>query len=322
MKLLKIWEYISNIGTHYESDYMEMQNVRLLNQFTFCAMLTFLGHSIYDFFIDGDIFTGYLTLVISLLLLSTMTVFIKPRRSKIIQCVMLIVLCCFVFVFESYYGIASGVYFYYFPLALILPFVFNYKTDAKYIFIVAIFIATAVMINIFTNYSLFINSKSFDPHYQRQIFEASSTNSVILVLFALIFLMKKNNHIQKLYDDTQAKEMILEEKEKQLELVQNVDSTKFQILTQLAIDNDPSFFTIFNELYPTFCQTLLKYAPDLSFSELEVCAYIKLNFSTKDMARYSAISLRAIEGRKYRIRKKLNFRSEKELITWMMNLKL
>ena len=51
---------------------------------------------------------------------------------------------------------------------------------------------------------------------------------------------------------------------------------------------------------------------------MEVCAYIKLNYSTKDIARFTNSSVRGIESKKYRIRKKFNLATNENLNNWMI----
>lgn len=89
---------------------------------------------------------------------------------------------------------------------------------------------------------------------------------------------------------------------------------------QLAIANNPAFIVKFNEFDPNFSKQLLDIAPNLVASELEFCSLLRLNFETKEIARYTKTSVRAVEGKKYRIRKKLAISSDKDINVWMTNL--
>jgi DNA-binding CsgD family transcriptional regulator len=65
---------------------------------------------------------------------------------------------------------------------------------------------------------------------------------------------------------------------------------------------------------------LLKIAPHLVASEIELCILLRLNFETKEIARHTKASVRAIEGKKYRVRKKLNIPSDQDINIWMAHV--
>ena len=88
-------------------------------------------------------------------------------------------------------------------------------------------------------------------------------------------------------------------------------------VVQLAKNNDPAFFGKFREVYPEFCDKLLKINPGLVNSELKFCALLFLNFSTKEIATYTFVQPRAVRIRKIRIRKKLNIPSDQDINVWM-----
>lgn len=93
-------------------------------------------------------------------------------------------------------------------------------------------------------------------------------------------------------------------------------------LNNLIKTDDPSFMVKFHEYFPTFARTVSGYAfPPLNNSEIEICAYTKLNFSTKEIALYRHYTLRSVENRKYRIRKKLLLGPEVDFIVWISSIK-
>lgn len=104
------------------------------------------------------------------------------------------------------------------------------------------------------------------------------------------------------------------------ELIKNQRAEKLEAIIQMAMKNDDAFFLKFNEFDSDFRKSLLRIAPGLVSSELEFCALLKLNFDTKEIARFTATSVRAVEGRKYRIRKKLNIGSKEDINIFMVNV--
>lgn len=98
------------------------------------------------------------------------------------------------------------------------------------------------------------------------------------------------------------------------------EEEEMRTVVQMAIANDPAFFTKFNKFDQDFTKKVLEIAPNLVASELEFCALLRLNFETKEIARYTGLSVRAVEGKKYRVRKKLKISSEEDLNIWMTRL--
>lgn len=66
-----------------------------------------------------------------------------------------------------------------------------------------------------------------------------------------------------------------------------------------------------------FMKNLSQKHPDLSASERLMCAYLKMNLSTKEMAPLLNISVRGVETMRYRIRKKFNLEREVNLIEYI-----
>ncbi|WP_131725549.1 MULTISPECIES: helix-turn-helix transcriptional regulator [unclassified Chryseobacterium] len=91
-------------------------------------------------------------------------------------------------------------------------------------------------------------------------------------------------------------------------------------LVELASKDDGSFIKMFHEYLPAFMEKLLKINSTLKTDELEICAFIKLNFDTKKIASIKDFTVRAVESKKFRIRKKLNLSKDDDLHTWMSNI--
>jgi tetratricopeptide (TPR) repeat protein len=91
-------------------------------------------------------------------------------------------------------------------------------------------------------------------------------------------------------------------------------------IVQLAVNNDPIFFTKYNEFDPEFSKKLLSLNPGLIATEIEFCILLKLSFETKEIARYTDVSVRSVEGKKHRIRKKLAIPSNQDINIWMNHL--
>lgn len=97
-----------------------------------------------------------------------------------------------------------------------------------------------------------------------------------------------------------------EKKDKVSHILEKKINESFNEVITLAKNNDPSFLKRFQEVYPEHTQHLLDKHPNLTNSELIVCAYLYLNFSTKDIANFLCVEHRSVQTKKSRLRKKLN----------------
>lgn len=136
----------------------------------------------------------------------------------------------------------------------------------------------------------------------------------IITISSLILLY----FIRKAYISNQKKkDQLIEKQSKKLEVQV---SKSFDQLTELAASGSPFFLMRFKEIYPEFYESLLSYNSDLTDYDLKLCAYIRMNLTTKEIARYDNISLRAAETRKYRLKKKLELSQETDLNKWILDL--
>ncbi|MDX8571854.1 tetratricopeptide repeat protein [Elizabethkingia sp. HX QKY] len=100
----------------------------------------------------------------------------------------------------------------------------------------------------------------------------------------------------------------------------DIDENKIALLLEMAKNNDKQFLIVFQEVFSDLHQELLKFH-QLTSADLEMCAYLKLNIQTKEIAMYKKVSIGAVDNRKYRIRKKLNLLPESDLYKWINTIK-
>jgi ligand-binding sensor domain-containing protein/DNA-binding CsgD family transcriptional regulator len=89
------------------------------------------------------------------------------------------------------------------------------------------------------------------------------------------------------------------------------------------IDNQKQnqiFETYFEEVHKFFFHQLKQDHPKLSPRDLYLCAYIKMNLSSKEIASLLNITSRGIEISRYRLRKKLNLKRDDNLSVYLSNL--
>jgi len=95
----------------------------------------------------------------------------------------------------------------------------------------------------------------------------------------------------------------------------------YLIKENLQLDNDWEIFkTHFTEVHPDFFTTLINKYPTLTPDELKLCAYLKIQLSSKEIARLINITVVAINKRRNRMRKKLNLTPESDLHEFLLNI--
>ncbi len=80
------------------------------------------------------------------------------------------------------------------------------------------------------------------------------------------------------------------------------------------------FETAFDEVHEDFLSRLKEQYPNLTPKELKLCAYLRMNISTKEIAPLMNISVRGVEICRYRVRKKLNIDRDQNLTRMIIDL--
>lgn len=87
--------------------------------------------------------------------------------------------------------------------------------------------------------------------------------------------------------------------------------------TNISSASWEDFRMYFENVYSGFYQNLQKICPDLTPNEKKLCALLKLNLSTKEIATISSREVRSIESSRMRLRKKLQLTLETNLVTFL-----
>jgi len=124
-------------------------------------------------------------------------------------------------------------------------------------------------------------------------------------------IIKKNELL------TEVKKQLLgtiESKETIIPIVNTIDKS-------LRNNDDWEFFKeAFNNVDRKFLKKLKKLHPNLSPNDLKLCAYLRLNLSSKEIAPLFHISARSVEIKRYRLRKKMDLPHKKNLVNYILEL--
>ena len=87
------------------------------------------------------------------------------------------------------------------------------------------------------------------------------------------------------------------------------------------LDEEWKQFSIhFNNVHSNFLITLKKKYAYLNAHELKLCAYLRMNLSSKEIARLMSISVRGVEISRYRLRKKLQLQPKEDLFQFLLTI--
>lgn len=135
---------------------------------------------------------------------------------------------------------------------------------------------------------------------------------IILISAAIFVILIKIYKVrQKIQDQA------MNEKKLESDMLRRKLDGVYEEVVNLAIKSDPSFIHKFREAYSEFYNNLTKENPGLTAGDILFCAFIKLNFSNKEIAEYAHISIRTVESKKYRLKKKLGISAEMDLNKWI-----
>lgn len=283
-----------NIGVAFAKNEIEVEDIRMINRFCFFLVFIYLDNFFYE------IYTGhYASALIFVLLIVNINItgfFILRFNKKVLT--FFFVFTCLQIFFNAKNGSSDWLTnLYYIPTVMALFFIFDAKKDKKYILIIIItVILGSILAMILNYYGIQRNVKNDNITYGRF---KDITNVTVLIILCIYFIHKKQQKILALYESKN-------KKDQEISRLESKVNSAFEEVVELAKTNAPEFLTRFQEVYPKFSEELLKIQPNLTQNDLRTLAYMKLNFSTKDIAIYTFSTVDAIKKRKSRIRKSLN----------------
>ena len=79
------------------------------------------------------------------------------------------------------------------------------------------------------------------------------------------------------------------------------------------------FESYFNRAHQNFIERIRQDYSDITTGDLRICCLLRMNLSTKEIASLLNISVRAVELRRYRLRKRLGLEGDTNLVEFLIN---
>lgn len=108
---------------------------------------------------------------------------------------------------------------------------------------------------------------------------------------------------------------------KKLDATQNLKSVINTINTNINEEDTWNLFSeAFNNADKDFLKKVKESHPSLTPNDLRLCAYLRLNLSSKEIAPLLNISVRSVEIKRYRLRKKMDLEHEQGLVEYILSI--
>ena len=98
------------------------------------------------------------------------------------------------------------------------------------------------------------------------------------------------------------------------------DSTLEEVCREASHDPLSEFEQIFLQMHSGFYEKLIEINPEISRSELQLCALLRMNLPSKEIASLLFLSLSTVDQKRHQIRKKLGLESNQNLNNFLINL--
>lgn len=206
-----------------------------------------------------------------------------------------------------------------------------YATNLAWLIYILLFIIMAYYIN-----------KAYQDYYHKQKEKLIEENNLLLEIAALENeqqLMKLRNEQLSLDVDAKNRElavstMSLIKKNELLAIIKedlkkssdensgrNIKSVISTINRNITEDDSWNVFKeAFDNADKDFLKKIKTAHPSLTPSDLKLCAYLRLNLTSKEIAPMLNISIRSVEIKRYRLRKKLNLMHDDGLVNYILGV--
>jgi len=152
----------------------------------------------------------------------------------------------------------------------------------------------------------------------RMLVTWSSIAGILVVILLIVYYRRINRglkYISQIKERDFEKDMV--DKTAEIRQLRHQVATSYDELIEMAKRDNPLFVNFFRELYPDFYQKLKEVQPNLTILEQKICFYLKLKFTTTEIADYTFVSVKAIQNRKNRLRKRLLIEDRMDIYDWM-----
>ena len=132
------------------------------------------------------------------------------------------------------------------------------------------------------------------------------------------FIVSKNDLLSSIVKDLEYHISLIDNKSDR----KSLEPLKKRISNKIDDSADwDQFLAQFSTAYPDFIDCLIEKYPKLRSGDIKICCYLKMNMNTKEIAKVSGLSVRAVENKRYRLRKKLELETGVSLDSYIHTMR-
>ena len=132
------------------------------------------------------------------------------------------------------------------------------------------------------------------------------------------FIVSKNDLLSSIVKDLEYHISLIDNKSDR----KSLEPLKKRISNKIDDSADwDQFLAQFSTAYPDFIDCLTEKYPKLRSGDIKLCCYLKMNMNTKEIAKVSGLSVRAVENKRYRLRKKLELETDVSLDSYIHSMR-
>lgn len=185
------------------------------------------------------------------------------------------------------------------------------KEILLYLIIAGILIGLIIFLLLF----MLQKSKTKRIHLERKNLELDLDSRNKELTTNVMYLMKKNEFIESISDKLKKSKQYFKPENRSF-----VDNIIKELEASLRKDSWEEFELRFQQVHKDFYKKLNNKFPDLTPNEQKICAFLRLNMSTKEISAITYQSHKSIFTARYRLRKKLGIDDRVNLITFLSQL--
>ena len=180
--------------------------------------------------------------------------------------------------------------------------------------IIAIVSLIASFILLRMNY-LLQKKKATVAEFENEIAQKSLKTKKMELVNKSNFIIQRNQHLNGLLTLVNKTET---DHVENLKLINKVNRVVKNILKSETVYTQ--FEAQFQEVYPEFFKILVTKHGKLTSTDIQLCCYIKMNQTSKIIAQLTGVSVRTVEGQKYRLKKKFLLDKDLDLVTYIHSI--
>jgi len=186
-----------------------------------------------------------------------------------------------------------------------------------YILIISSIVLFFILITMRINYN-FQKEKNNRLIMEQEIISKDLENKNLQLISSTNFISQRNEYLKSLRNKIKTLEENKDSNESSEFISKNIKRNIDNIIN--SEKTFESFEKQFTKVYPDFFKKLIEKHGKLTSTDLRLCAYLRMNQNSSEIAQITGASIRTIESQRYRLRKKLNLKPENDILNYLITL--